>query len=286
MYRILCYHMNLNYQSLKNQYVKLFQDEQKCDHVLTDVLFAFQEIYPYVNDNKVKNILEIGSGTSILLNEIGKLFPEKKFFGLDPHESGFDSYEPISKKIVKGKNLLLFRDDLGLFKPEKKFDLIFSFNVFEHIKNQNEYIDLTNSFLNKNGKSLILCPNYDFPFEPHFVIPILYNKEVTYKLFKKRIESHEKNSGEKGLWDGLNFCTKSKLKKKLKEDGYEFQFDRKIKDRILNRIDFDQSSYFKKRQSLASKVAKIFQLLYLDKIIFDYLNLPFPYMKLLIEKKN
>ena len=110
----------------------------------------------------------------------------KKFFGLDPHEKGFDDYEQISKKIPKSKNLTLFHDTLIEFKTKTKFDLIFSFNVFEHLENQNNYIKRSNQLLSESGKGLILCPNYDFPYEPHFVIPIIFNKEMTYRIFKKK----------------------------------------------------------------------------------------------------
>ena len=112
-------------------------------------------------------------------------FFQKKLFGVDPHERGFDNYGPISKKMTLSKNMKLFHGDFNEFNQEKDFDLIYSFNVFEHLKNQNKYIDTMNNLLSLNGKSLIFCPNYDFPYEPHFVIPIIYNKELTYKIFKK-----------------------------------------------------------------------------------------------------
>ena len=37
--------MILNYKNLKNEYISLFENKEKCDFVLTDVLFAFNEIY-------------------------------------------------------------------------------------------------------------------------------------------------------------------------------------------------------------------------------------------------
>ena len=203
--------MILNYKNLKNEYISLFENKEKCDFVLTDVLFAFNEIYSIIKDEKVNSILEIGCGTSILINEISKYFPEKNFFGLDPHESGFSGYEQISKKISTKKNLSLFHESFKDFNPKSTFDFIFSFNVFEHVQNQNEYIKKTNDLLSSKGQNLILCPNYDFPYEPHFIIPIIYNKEITYKIFKKKIISHEEKTGELGLWDGLNFCSKKKL---------------------------------------------------------------------------
>ena len=278
--------MILSYENLKNQYVKYFKDKAKCDFILTDVLFAFKEIYKFIDVEKVNNILEIGSGTSILLNELSKKFPKKNFFGLDPHEKGFDDYEQISKKIPKSKNLTLFHDTLIEFKTKTKFDLIFSFNVFEHLENQNNYIKRSNQLLSESGKSLILCPNYDFPYEPHFVIPIIFNKEMTYRIFKKKIINHEKTTGEHGLWDGLNLCSKKTIQKNLKKKGYNFIFDFSIKDRFLDRIDNDQSSYFNKRQGTAAKLAKFAKIFFLDKIIFDIFKIPFPYMKLIINKNE
>ena len=90
--------MNLDYITLKKTYIDLFENSDKCDFVLTDVLFAFNEIYSLINDKKVNKILEIGFGTGILLKEFSKIFTEKSY-GLDPHERGFNNYEKISKNI-------------------------------------------------------------------------------------------------------------------------------------------------------------------------------------------
>jgi len=278
--------MILNYENLKNEYISLFENKEKCDFILTDVLFAFEEIYPIIEDEKVNSILEIGCGTSILLNEISKRFPHKNFFGLDPHESGFSGYEKISKRISTKKNLSLFHENFKEFNPNTTFDFIFSFNVFEHVQSQNEYIKRTDSLLSAKGKNLILCPNYDFPYEPHFIIPIIYNKNFTFKLFKKKIINHEEKTGEFGLWNGLNFCSKKKLNFFLNSNGYKFKFDKNIKEKFLSRIDNDQSLYFKKRQGIIAKFTKLAKLLYLDKFIFDLLKIPFPYMKITIDKKE
>ena len=91
--------MNLDYKTLKNTYIDLFENSEKCDFILTDVLFAFNELYPIINNDKIKNVLEIGSGTGVLLKEFSKIFENKTFYGLDPHKRGFDNYEKISKKI-------------------------------------------------------------------------------------------------------------------------------------------------------------------------------------------
>lgn len=276
--------MNLDYNTLKKNYIDLFENSDKCDFVLTDVLFAFKEIYSLIDDKKVSNILEIGSGTGILLKELSRIFSEKTFHGLDPHQRGFYNYEKISKKI-SNNNLLIFNDELETFSSNESYDLIFSFNVFEHLEDQKIYIKKIDNLLKKDGKSVILCPNYDFPYEPHFIIPIIYNKNITYKFFKKKITDHEKITGEKGLWDGLNFCSKKKLKKYLIRNDYQFNFDQGIKDRLLQRIDDDKSLYFEKRQGIVAKITKIAKKLKLDKFIFNFLMIPFPYMKIIIKKR-
>ena len=76
----------------------MFENKDRCDFVLTDVLFAFEELYNTISDSRINSIIEIGSGTGILLNELSDVFPKKNFFGLDPHESGFHYYENIKSK--------------------------------------------------------------------------------------------------------------------------------------------------------------------------------------------
>ena len=36
--------MKLQYKNLKNKYIHYFEDQEKCDFILTDVLFSFKEI--------------------------------------------------------------------------------------------------------------------------------------------------------------------------------------------------------------------------------------------------
>ena len=49
--------------------------------------------------------------------------------------------------------------------------------------------------------------------------------------------------------------------------------------RIFNDI------FFFKRQGIAAIITKFAVKIYLDKIIFDFLKIPFPYYKLVIKKK-
>ena len=278
--------MQLDYIYLKEKYLKYFEGNQVlCDHVLTDVIFGFKELYDILQNNKVQSVLEIGSGTGLLLNELKSHFPNIEFEGLDPNESGFHNYKKISKKIeAENNSFYINNSSVENYKKEKKYDLIFSVNVFEHVKDHAKYIDKTLKLLNYGGTNIIISPNYDFPYEPHFILPLIINKDITYTIFKFFINRHEAKTKERGLWKDLNLNGKKKIEKILKDQNINYTFDYKIKDRILERIFKDK--IFKKRQGFAATLTVIGSYLKIDKLFFNFLKIPFPYMKLIIKNEK
>ena len=276
--------MLLDYKNLRNKYLKYFDnDEHYCDFVLADVVFGFSEVSDFLKKRNISSVLEIGSGTGILLNELKENFPDIQFSGIDPNISGFHNLKTIISKLNEdGYNIKVESTGVEKYSSDKKFDLIFSINVFEHVEDQIQYLLKTHELLNKNGLNVILCPNYDFPYEPHFVIPIIINKKITKFIFNSKIKNFEKKENEHGLWDGLSFLGRKKIEKILKNHNYTYFLDDTIKARMLNRLNSDKA--FKKRQGIAGTLAKISSFLMIDKLIFNILRVPFPYMKLIIKK--
>jgi SAM-dependent methyltransferase len=276
--------MSINYQILKKRYLNLFDyNEEYFNSIMTDVLFAYSEIAEILEKNKINNVLEVGSGTGVLINVLKDNFKNIKFTGLDPNQSGFHNYEKISKKLLQNNDSInVIKSPIGKFETKEKYDLIFSFNVFEHIESQSEYISKTNELLAVNGKNIIFAPNYDFPYEPHFILPIIINKKITHTLFSRIIKDHETKTKEEGLWNALNFTGKKGIEKILTANNCKYFFDYGIKKRMLDRVINDKA--FRKRQGFAAILAIISRFLFLDKILFDFFKIPFPYMKLTIVK--
>tara|TARA_B110000881_G_C18574577_1_gene517722 strand:- start:267 stop:1097 length:831 start_codon:yes stop_codon:yes gene_type:complete len=276
--------MHINYNYLKNKYLNYFEgNEDSCNFILTDVIFGFNEISEILKKNNITSVLEIGSGTGILLNELQNNFPNINFKGVDPNVSGFHNYKKIFDKIkINNNKLEVVNKSLDNFATDEKYDFIFSINVFEHVKNQFDYIDKTVNLLNESGRNVIICPNYDFPYEPHFVLPIIINKKITHSLFKSVIKKHELKTKEYGLWTELNLTGKKTIEKYLKKNHISYNLDYSIKERILQRVSGDK--IFKKRQGVAATLAVICKFFFIDKIIFNILKIPFPYMKLIIKK--
>jgi 2-polyprenyl-3-methyl-5-hydroxy-6-metoxy-1,4-benzoquinol methylase len=53
------------------------------------------------------------------------------------------------------------------------FDLIFSNNVFEHVRDVQAALATLGALLRPGRVMVHNCPNYDVPYEPHFGIPLL-----------------------------------------------------------------------------------------------------------------
>ena len=101
-----------------------------------------------------------------------------------------------------------------------KYDLIFCINVFEHLYDWRNFLEKISFLLNENGKLIVLCPNYGFPYESHFRIPVIFNKKITFYIFKKLIRVFENKNDCVGLWDSLNFVKKREIMNHLKDSKY------------------------------------------------------------------
>ena len=134
--------------------------------------------------------------------------------GLEPSIRGYDRYKNIfnslKEKNTNIKNLNFVNNDIKNFQTKEKFDLIFSINVLEHVEDWIVYLENSKKLLSPNGICVTLCPNYDFPYESHYVIPIIINKKITKFFFKNKIRIHDKKHNLTNHWENINFVSKKK----------------------------------------------------------------------------
>ena len=76
----------------------------------------------------------------------------------------------VLSEIAQSENLKfsLIESPIEDFEYDHKFDFIFSINVMENLKDPYSVLIQMNSALKFGGKYRFFCPNYDFPYEPHF----------------------------------------------------------------------------------------------------------------------
>ena len=83
------------------------------------------------------------------------------------------------------------------------------------------------AILSSSGRYRFFCPNYDFPYEPHFSKWMFKRKNGAFYLPKSSVlDSHIDLSDSDGLYDSLNFITASKLVKSLPTGDIELLFNR------------------------------------------------------------
>lgn len=271
-------HKILNYLDESNlKYSSLWSAEAK---------FGFLHLQKKIETMKNNsNILEVGCGSGILLSMLTEDYPEHKFSGIEPFFEGFDQLKKLNS-FVKNIGVNLSIESYEKHSPNKKYDLIYCVNVFEHVKDWRHFICWASANLNHSGTFLVLCPNYGFPYESHFQIPVIVNKNLTYKIFKKHIQNFEKKNDYIGMWESINFVKKKEVQKfinqKKKFLNFEMNDDINIIDNILNRVKHDQE--FRKRQSFIGKIAVLLKkigILSLIKLTPNYI----PYMKISFIKK-
>ncbi len=134
-------------------------------------------------------ILEVGAGSLLLSCQL--IREGFQVTALEPIGNGFSHFEQM-RKIVSDRAAILGCLPVNLNVPAEdlternNFDYAFSINVMEHVA------DISCVIANV-GRSLVVgaiyhftAPNYLFPYEPHFNIPTLFNKQLTERVFQSK----------------------------------------------------------------------------------------------------
>ena len=121
-------------------------------------------------------ILEVGAGLGLL-----SIFLHKRghsVVALEPSTLAFDFFHLAKEEIKKrvGKDDLPRMIDKSaeqLTIEDGEFDFIFSINVMEHVKELDLAFEAITRVLHPEGQWVNSCPNYYFPYEPHYGIILI-----------------------------------------------------------------------------------------------------------------
>jgi hypothetical protein len=104
--------------------------------------------------------------------------------------------------------------------------------------------------LAKDGAAIILFPNYHFPYESHYGLPVLGTKKITQVIFKNAIRRYDDENETHGLWETLNFLTSSEFNRLALGQSLQIVYERNIMERMFLRVSADPE--FMKRHSKIS----------------------------------
>ncbi len=222
--------------------------------------------------SEAAEILEVGGGVLALTIQLAS-----EGFNLttvEPVGEGFTGITYILNifleiAIEENSNFKLMQAPIEECEFDSSFDFIFSINVMEHLRDPLSVLLQLAKVLKPGGKYRFFCPNYDFPYEPHFAKWLPFRKNGAFFLSRERAKSRLIEDREvEGLYNSLNFITLTKLIKFCSSKRLPIKPNRDAFFNLLNRVTHDlELSNRHKSMSLIVKVVVFLKIHYISKLI-------------------
>lgn len=272
---------NFEKESLEINKSKNLKEIKYFNNAKADAVHCYRNLKKYIKKNH--KILEVGGGIHLLTSFLNENY---NITSIEP--GSFANFtDKIRNKILNKKKLNVHTTKLENLKSETKFDFIFSMNVLEHTDNiEKHLLQCINLLKNDSSILFIQCPNYTFPFEPHFYkwfIPFFPGLTFKY-LRKKNLIRKFGFETYKNTIDYLNFdCSYFKIKK-LKLSCEFIHPLQDIFDRLENDMVFRERLF---KNSIVKNIYKIIIALKLNKLLIKlYPIFLAPYLIMKIKKNT
>ncbi len=235
---------------------------------LNEVDVALELLDPIVRSRGSLRILEVGSGigaVAVCLRSIGH-----SVVALEPRGPGF---ETAGLSDFRGEDDIRFLQDLIAASASEggvpsevvdtlsigvedldaevhgRFDIVFSVNVLEHVPDPAIALKLMQSVLLPNGMQRHLCPNYAFPYEPHFSRPLVpFFPNISKSVLPREVTRTK-------LWNSINFVTARQIRRSAQVIGVSVQFDSQVLAEAVKR--FAHDPVFAKRHSGLGMIVRV-----------------------------
>jgi 2-polyprenyl-3-methyl-5-hydroxy-6-metoxy-1,4-benzoquinol methylase len=187
-------------------------------------------------------VLEVGAGAMLLSCQL-----EREGFrvtALDPVGSGFGHFDRMRAIVLEvaeaqGCTPRVLDSTAEELDIVEQFPFAFSINVMEHVGDVEAVVRNVIASLRFGGSYRFTCPNYLFPYEPHFNIPTLFSKSLTARVLRAKIYGHGIADAE-GLWRSLNWINVPSLRRIARRlPEARISFDSRLLVGMLERIGTD-----------------------------------------------
>lgn len=266
----------MTHDALMNSIASRFDGEPEFFAAMRqEAYFGYSETAP---PSKHMNILEIGAGGCLLSAMLSA--DGHTIHAVEPISGGFAKSERLLQAVA-GLNLPglnIHRCSIEDLEATTKFDWVIAVNSFEHLPDWKAALTKTYDVLRPGGSAFVLCPNYAFPYESHYGIPIIGSKAITKHLFDRQIRSFDENNDSAGLWNSINMISLPAVRSYCWRAGIPLRTDREISVRMMERLVKDNN--FAKRQAAIAPIVGTMKFLGVDRVVSIFQ----PYMKLIIEK--
>ena len=201
-------------------------------------------------------VLEVGAGAFLLSCQLMR--EGFDVTALEPTGSGFSHFDAMRRMVQEQAAELGCLPRMLDFAAEalsecECFEYAFSVNVMEHVHDVALTLEAVGRGLAMGAIYRFTCPNYLFPYEPHFNIPTLFSKRLTEVVFGRRILAYTKIPDPAGTWKSLNWINVPQVGAVVHRLRYlRISFNRRLFVSTLERIVSDPG--FASRRSPAMRI--------------------------------
>jgi 2-polyprenyl-3-methyl-5-hydroxy-6-metoxy-1,4-benzoquinol methylase len=165
------------------------------------------------------NILEVGAGSLLLSCQL--VLEGFQVTALEPIGCGFSHFALLQKLVLELATIRSCRPRLldqgaEALTEQGRFDYAFSVNVMEHVADVARTISNVGTSLKLGAIYRFTCPNYLFPYEPHFNSPTLFTKKLTERFLGKRLFADPNLSDPQGTWASLNWISVLQIRRAIR----------------------------------------------------------------------
>ncbi|MEW9900588.1 methyltransferase domain-containing protein [Chitinivorax sp. PXF-14] len=198
-------------------------------------------------------VLEVGAGAYLLSCQLVR----EGFLvtALEPVGEGFSHFSHMQDVVVGLAREMQCLPCIVATQAEKfvehdRYDFAFSINVMEHVRDVETTLGCVANSLLRGAWYRFTCPNYAFPYEPHFSMPTLLSKRLTERCMGKHIFNNKTLPDPVGTWRSLNWIKVTQIMHFIRQrPELSVQFDRNLMTRALERI-ADDPEFAARRSAL------------------------------------
>jgi SAM-dependent methyltransferase len=215
---------------------RIFPNGPMYDRFLNEARFGLSRVLRLLSsfDAETTQILEVGAGSCLLsaylaskglhVTAVEPLGPEFDFF-TEPQKLVL---EFCRSKAIPVKLLRSTGEQIDL---PRQFDVAFTINALEHMRDPLRTIANMCDSLKPGGMALVHCPNYTIPFEVHFnIVLITRRKAINEWLYRSKISRYPE------VWKELNFVRYIDVRRHLVKQRANFAFDRSVMRDLVVRL--------------------------------------------------